>query len=113
MRALEAARLEVDRHNAANGGRGGIAAVARRIGMSRTALSLFLAGRYPARSTAAIEARILRTLTGCLLCPAIGGEVTPDECADVCARPVPTSSPRALRQWHICRACPHHSDLED
>jgi hypothetical protein len=112
MRALEAARLEVDRHNAANGGRGGIAAVARRIGMSRTALSLYLAGRYPAKSTTAIETRILRTLTGRLPCPAIGAEVTPDECADRRARPMPTSSPRALRQWHTCRTCSHNPERE-
>lgn len=107
MRALEIARRAVAEHNAANGGRGGVTAVARKIGVSRPALSLFLAGRYPAQSTAAIEARILRALEGRVQCPFLATDIAAEICRDHALRPMPTSSPRALRHWHACQTCRH------
>lgn len=40
----------------------GIAGVAKRIGYSRSTLSTYLAGKYPAKSDAAIEAAIMEHL---------------------------------------------------
>ena len=114
MRALELARAAVDSHNAANAGRGGIAAVARKIGYARPSLSLYLSGRYPAGDTGAIEAAIVRALTGRVSCPHLGRDLSADECLGFASRPMPMSRPDALRHWHACRDCPHSKgDADD
>jgi len=108
MSALEIARQAVDRYNAANGGKGGTAAVARLIGKSRSALSLYLAGKYPAKTTDAIEAAILRALAGRVACPHLGRDLAAHECRDFADRPMPMSNAGALRHWHACQNCPQN-----
>ncbi|OIO05282.1 MAG: LacI family transcriptional regulator [Desulfovibrionaceae bacterium CG1_02_65_16] len=84
---------------------GSRAAVARELGVSRTAVSLLLAGAYPG-DTAHMAARVIARYDR-LLCPHTNREVTPDHCRKFCGQ-VPTSSPAALRQWRACRACPNN-----
>lgn len=105
-RALEIARAAVDAHNAANG-RGGIQAVADKIGFSRSALSTFLAGKYPAASTDKLESAILKGLVGRHRCPHLGRDLAPDECRGFADRALPMSNPATLRHWQACRDCPH------
>ena len=83
-----------------------IAATARRLGYSRTAVSLALAGKYPG-STDRLAATVLDIL-GRLACPHLEREVTPGECA-VNGGQMPTSSPAALRLWRACQTCPHNT----
>ncbi len=84
-----------------------IAATARRLGYSRTAVSLVLAGKYPGR-TDTLAARVLAEL-GRVTCPHLGRTVTPGDCAISGGR-VPTSSPAALRLWRACQTCPHRPE---
>ena len=84
-----------------------IAATARRIGYSRTAVSLALVGKYPG-CTDKLAATVLAIL-GRQVCPQLGREVTPAECAGN-AGEMPTSSPAALRLWRACQACPHRPE---
>ncbi|MGD9611179.1 MAG: LacI family transcriptional regulator [Desulfovibrionaceae bacterium] len=83
-----------------------IAATARRLGYSRTAVSLVLAGKYPGR-TDRLAAKVLAEL-GRVTCPHLGREVTPGDCALNGGR-MPTSSPAALRLWRACQTCPHNT----
>lgn len=108
-RALEIARRAVAEHNAANGGRGGIQAVANKVGYSRSALSTYLAGTYPAGSTDKLEAAILKSLADRHACPHLRREVSPAECRGYADRPMPMSNPAALRHWQACQDCAHRT----
>ena len=92
---------------AAEAARTSIAAVARRLGYSRTSISLVLAGKYPG-GTDNVAAAVLATF-GRTTCPHLGRAVAPDECAQNGGR-VPTASPAALRLWRACQTCPHRPD---
>lgn len=78
--------------------------VARELGVSRSAVSLLLAGKYPG-GTERMAVRVLNRYAR-LDCPHTGHPVTPERCRRL-AGPVPTSSPAALRQWRACQACPN------
>jgi hypothetical protein len=110
QRALEIAQQAVDAHNAANAGRGGIQAVANKCGFSRSALSTFLAGKYPAASTDKIEAAILKHLVGRHACSHLGRDLARDECRAHADRPMPMSNPAALRHWQACQDCAHRTE---
>ncbi|MGE4539239.1 MAG: LacI family transcriptional regulator [Desulfovibrio sp.] len=84
-----------------------ITATARRLGYSRTSISLVLAGKYPG-GTDKMAARVLEAFRR-VVCPLLDKEVTPAECAKNGGR-VPTSSPAALRLWRACQTCPHRPD---
>lgn len=92
---------------AAEAARTTIAATGRRLGYSRTAVSLALTGNYPGR-TDKLAATVLAIL-GRQACPHLGREVTPAECAGN-AGEMPTSSPAALRLWRACQTCPHRPE---
>tara|TARA_B100000678_G_scaffold221641_1_gene189081 strand:+ start:269 stop:616 length:348 start_codon:yes stop_codon:yes gene_type:complete len=80
---------------------------AKRIGYARSSVSLANSGKYTA-STDQLEARVLEVLGGpepTFYCPAQAASITKKTCADFAARPMPTTSPRALRQWQICQSC--------
>lgn len=103
-RAILAA--EVERRNDARG-RGGIQAVATILEVSRTAVSLLLAGKYPARSEERMAARVLAKLGGGrVICPYLEAELGVPECRSWRARPMPRSNPDAARHWTACRTCP-------
>lgn len=95
-RALDLLRAEA--------GRTSIAAAARRIGYSRPAVSMVLAGTYPGRMDR-VAVRVLARLDT-VACPADGTVLTAAACREIHGRPMPTSSPRALRRWRECRGCP-------
>ncbi|WP_447926921.1 hypothetical protein [Vreelandella sp. EE27] len=78
-----------------------------RIGISRSAVSLALANRYPSPSTAGIERRVLEALDG-LECPALAMKVSVEQCREYRARPAPTHNPMAMHQWRRCQQCPYH-----
>lgn len=96
--AMELLRAAVDRSS--------IAAVARRLDLSRPAVSGVLSGRYGA-SSAHVLARAVEVL-GRHDCPATGGTISAADCRETAARPMPTSSRPALKRWEVCRTCPRN-----
>lgn len=82
------------------------AAVADRMGVSRTAISLVMNGKYGA-ATDKIAARVL-AVYDVVACPHLGKEISQAECAAHAGRAIPTSSPRAVRHWKACQSCPHN-----
>lgn len=81
-----------------------ITAVAADLGVSRTAVSLVLSGKYPGK-TDRMAARILDVFSR-VHCPYSGGLVSPVECAQRSGA-MPTGSPGALRWWRMCQECEH------
>lgn len=76
---------------------------AARIGVSRTAVSLALSGKYPA-ATDRLEAKVMAVL-GRVACPFLETEIESQACRHYRERPVPTSNPLALRHWRVCQQC--------
>lgn len=85
--------------------RSSVAAVARRLGYSRPAVTMVLGGTYAGRPDTLL-ARALDRLTA-RRCPHLGTEIPSLECAQHRSRPMPTGSRSAFRHWQACRACPH------
>lgn len=83
-------------------------AVAARLGVSRTAISLVMSGKYGAK-TDNIAALVMEVL-GVIACPYLGKEITRRECHEHAGRAIPTSSPRAVRHWKTCQTCPNKED---
>ncbi|MFJ2712221.1 hypothetical protein ACIOZM_15215 [Pseudomonas sp. NPDC087346] len=78
---------------------------AARIGMSRTAVSLILANKYPSPSTGGVERRVMNVL-GRIDCPAVSETVTVEQCQSYRDRPPPTHNPQAMQHWRACQHCP-------
>lgn len=83
--------------------------IGRQIGYSRSAVSLWLSGKYasPEKVAAAILARYER-----VICPFLGREIAPTECASFSCRPCPTSIAREARHWKACQDCEHKPTKE-
>jgi hypothetical protein len=82
----------------------GIAGVAEQLGVSRTTMSLVVAGKYPAK-TDRIAARVLDTYAR-IACPHLGITITQSQCRAFAGRSAPTNSPRDMRHWRACQGCP-------
>ena len=80
-----------------------------RIGMSRSAVSLALANRYPSPNTTGVEQRVIEALDG-THCPAQEAVITSDQCRSYRQRQAPTHNPMAMRAWRTCQNCPHNPD---
>lgn len=96
--ALELLRAEIHR-------RGSIQGAANSIGVSRTALSLILGGKYPA-DTSRIEAKVL-AIAGRVECPHLGDLVRGDHCIATALGPCPSHTPQAAAAWRACLSCQH------
>lgn len=83
------------------------AEVARELGVSRTAVSLLVNGKY-AGDTRRMAERI-RMRFGRTLCPCTGRRMSAAECRETAAT-MPTSSPGALRLWRACQQCEHKGE---
>jgi transcriptional regulator with XRE-family HTH domain len=88
------------------------AVVARELGVSKSAISQLLSGKYGA-STAKLDARIMTMFggqKGAFVCPHTNEEINPIDCAETwelataAGRRVP-GNPVTLRQYHACRNC--------
>lgn len=82
-----------------------IAAMAKRLGYSRTSISLVLAGRYPGQ-TGRIEASVIKVLER-LACPHLGKDIPDSECRSMAFGPAPTHHPVKLGHWRACQRCPN------
>lgn len=83
---------------------GSIAAVAREVGYSRSAISCAVADKYPAANTTRLAAAVIMTYARCE-CPYLGCEITSGECRRFRTRPIPQSWPNELRHWAACQGC--------
>lgn len=81
------------------------AAVGRKIGYSRVAISHICHGRYGA-NTDRIRAAFLEAYGDGPDCPHLGEVITPAACADHRSGPMPTSNPARFKHWTACQACP-------
>lgn len=84
--------------------------VADRLKVSRTAISLLLAGKYGAK-TKAMQERIERAF-GSIHCP-VAGEILPKQCVDFHSRPAPLNNPVAMQHFRICQSCIHNTKRKD
>lgn len=100
---IEILRAEVSKPGAS------IAGVAASVGMKRTALSMLLSGKYPAKLdkvSAKYAAQVLRTYRDQIHCQHLRRGIGADECRTHAAAPMSTSNPEKLAQWSACRRCP-------
>lgn len=86
-------------------------AVADRLGVSRTAISLVLADKYPSR-TDKFAKKVMDTL-GRIACPHLATAITREQCRHFNERKAPTSSPREMRHWRACQSCIHKPRIEE
>lgn len=77
--------------------------VATELDVSRTTISLVLAGKYGAK-TDRVAARVLEVY-GRVMCPFLAIEISHETCRKHASSSVPTSSPRAMRHWKACQTC--------
>lgn len=84
------------------------AQVALDLGVSRTTISLVMSDKYPA-STDKIEALVMDTYSR-VECPHLGEQITITQCKRHHSENAPTSSPRAMRLWRACQACPNNGE---
>ncbi|WP_110972168.1 hypothetical protein [Pseudomonas huaxiensis] len=77
----------------------------KRIGMSRTTVSLILANKYSSPSTASVERRVMEVL-GRIECMAVGEALTVEQCQGFYQRSAPTHNPMAMQHWRACQQCP-------
>ncbi len=94
--ALALLRAEVERST--------ITATAERLGVSRTAVSLLLAGKYTA-DPRQMYAHILDVL-GAVHCPHLERDITRTDCRGWHTRhSPPAQSATAMRHWRACQHC--------
>lgn len=84
-----------------------IAGVAERVGLSRSTLSLVLAGKYPAKSLNNVEKKVRDALDS-WPCPHYGFVIRATDCRVWRERPLPQSSARDIRFWRTCQDCVHN-----
>ncbi|SDQ17982.1 hypothetical protein [Pseudovibrio sp. Tun.PSC04-5.I4] len=88
-------------------------AVADELGVSRTAVSLYLAGKLEANGGRIdrFERRAIERFCDRIMCPFLGSDISQANCQSNCERAIPTSDPAALRHWSACKRCPFNSAL--
>jgi len=84
--------------------------VADQLGVSRTTVSLVLAGKYGA-ATDAVAQRVLSTF-GHIDCPVMG-KILPKQCEAYHSRPAPLNNPVAMQHFRICQSCVHNVNCKD
>lgn len=83
-----------------------ITAVAVQIGISRTALSLYMADKYPAEVDK-LEAEI-RARYDLYICPHTQQEITGPDCKQRATQPKPFGGKAKLAHWQACQSCQHN-----
>ncbi|SDR15949.1 hypothetical protein [Pseudovibrio sp. Tun.PSC04-5.I4] len=82
-------------------------AVADAMGVSRTAVSLYLAGRLTDNGGRVdrFERRAVERFCDRIMCPHLGKDISFEDCQKYSCRSVPQSDPAALRHWAACQRC--------
>lgn len=79
-------------------------AIAERLGVSRTTVSLVLSGKYPGK-TDRVADRVLRVF-GQVQCTHTGQTISLTVCVSYASRRAPLNNPLELSHWRTCRSCP-------
>ncbi len=79
-------------------------AVAERLDVSRTTVSLVLAGKYPGK-TDKVAARVLRVF-GQVQCTHTGQPIELTVCVSYATRRPPVNNPREMSHFRTCLKCP-------
>ena len=87
------------------------AAVAKRIGISRTSVSLLLANKYPSPQTNKMQAKVEAVLNG-VNCP-LYGALTNAQCQKERQKPFIASNPIRVQQYRTCAQCPHNTNAQE
>jgi hypothetical protein len=82
----------------------GCAGVADRCGATRSAISMFSRGKYPAGEQH-LARQILIALDG-WTCPYTQAHITPQDCRAIALAPAPTHNPARMTHWRACLHCP-------
>lgn len=82
-------------------------AVADRMGVSRTMVSLYLCGRYAevGGRNDKFEQRAVAVFSNRVTCPYLQTDLSHDQCAAHAASAMPMSDPKALKLWVSCKSC--------
>lgn len=83
-------------------------AIANELDISRTAVSLLIAGKYTARMdkvSAKIAPKVMALYSNQLWCPHLRASIGPGVCASHHTAPMTMSDPDKLKQWAACRGC--------
>ncbi|WP_427500771.1 helix-turn-helix domain-containing protein [Methylomonas sp. MED-D] len=80
--------------------------VAKRIGVSRTAISLIVADKYPAKIDKVLQA--FEQAYGQIDCPHLQTELSRQQCREFASKARP-SNQLGLAHWRACQQCPHRS----
>lgn len=89
-------------------------AIADELDVSRTAISLLVAGKYSAGLDKFAEkhaAKVMALYAHQVWCPHLRASITPDACTDHRSAPMNTSDPTKLKHWAACRACKLNPDV--
>ena len=95
---LDVLRAEVDKTSAG--------VVGKRLGYSRTSVSLVLAGKYNG-GTERVAAKVNEVFRSHVLCPHLGQEITRGDCREVHGAPMPMSDRSKFKHWMACENCSH------
>lgn len=82
------------------------AAVARRMDVSRTSVSLLLKNDYPSPSTQKMQAKV-EVLLSAVECPVLG-EIPNEQCQKERKKPFIGSNPIRIQLYRACRSCPNN-----
>ncbi|MGD9863054.1 MAG: helix-turn-helix domain-containing protein [Pseudodonghicola sp.] len=86
-----------------------ITSVAGEIGIKRSALSMLLSGKYPAKLdkvSAKYAATVLQLYRDQVFCQHQRQGISQEDCRALASTPMSTSNPDKLAQWSACRRCP-------
>jgi hypothetical protein len=88
--------------------RGSIKAVAETMGISRTAVSLYLSERYEeiGGRIDRFEEKALAVFSDRVNCPHLKTDLSSEDCRSYASGAMPQSDPQALKHWFACRNCP-------
>lgn len=84
-----------------------IAAAGAKINRSRTAVSLLLAGKYPAKSLQQIRRACETAFQGRVNCPGLGEEIPADVCREWAEKPFAATSSQRVTMYRACQSCPN------
>ncbi len=86
-------------------------AAAKRIGISRTAVSLLLCNRYPSPSFEKVEAKVMAALDK-VHCPVLGA-LENSECQKQRNTPFSSANPQRVNLYRACQQCSNNPNRQE
>ena len=86
-------------------------AIAKELGVSRTAISLICAGKYSAgmnKVQAKLAPKVMALYGQQVWCPHLRNAIAPGDCETHHTAPMAKSDPGKLKHWLACQQCPQN-----